>query len=191
MDDLKAEGYQAWLESVFSVWINHLEDTAAWYLWHPMLTQGYFAAAAAAAGVIISRQIIWCKPQFVFGRGEYHWKHELCFFGWQQGHRPPFYGEHNQTTVWEIGYDGNRNDRDHPTQKPAELFAVPMRNHVVRGGVCAEPFSGSGTQLVAAEQTGRVCYGMELEPKYVAVALERLAGMGLAPRLSAPALRVK
>jgi DNA modification methylase len=180
MDDLKDQAYQAWLEPVFQAWLAHLADDAAWYLWHPMLTQGYFAAAAAA-GLLISRQIIWCKPQFIFGRGEYHWQHELCFYGWRQGHRPPWYGSRNQTTVWSFGYDGNRNDRDHPTQKPAECFAIPMRNHTQQGQVCAEPFSGSGTQFLAAEQTGRLCYGMELEPKYVAVALQRLSDMSLHP----------
>jgi DNA modification methylase len=133
--------------------------------------------------VIISRQIIWAKPQFIFGRGEYHWQHELCFYGWRQGNRPPFFGERNQTTLWSLGYEGVRNERDHPTQKPVELFAIPMRNHTERGAVCAEPFVGSGTQLVAAEQTGRVCYGLEIEPKYVAVTLERMAGLGLTPRL--------
>ncbi len=184
-DDLKDDKYQAWLEMVFLAWSPFLRENAAWYLWHPMLTQGYFAAAAAAAAeVIISRQIIWVKPQFIFGRGEYHWMHELCFYGWRQGHRPPFFGEHNQTTVWSMGYDGNRNNRDHPTQKPVGLWLTPMQNHTKQGEVCAEPFSGSGTQLVAAEQLGRVCYGMEIEPKYVAVALERIAKMGLEPRLA-------
>lgn len=181
-DDLKDQRYQAWLESVFGCWVPHLREDAAWYLWHPMLTQGYFAAAAAAAAVLISRQIIWIKPQFIFGRGEYHWQHELCFYGWRQGGRPPFYGERNQTTVWSIGYDGQRNDRDHPTQKPAELFRIPMRNHTKTGEWCAEPFSGSGTQFVAGENTGRLVAGMEIEPKYVAVALQRLADMGLDPR---------
>jgi DNA modification methylase len=182
-DDLKNDAYQAWLESVFRVWVEYLAPDAAWYLWHPMLTQGYFAAAAAAAaGVMISRQIIWTKPQMIFGRGDYHWQHELCFYGWRQSHRPPFYGERNQTTVWAIDYDGNRNDRDHPTQKPVALWIRPVLNHTRAGAICAEPFAGSGTQYVAAEQTGRLCYGLEIEPKYVAVTLERLAGLGLEPR---------
>ena len=184
-DDLTGTGYQVWLESCFAVWSPVLIEDAAWYLWHPMLTQGYFAAAAAAAaGVNMSRQIIWVKPQFVFGRGHYHWQHELCFYGWRRGHEPPFYGERNQTTVWELGYEGRRNDRDHPTQKPPELFAIPMRNHTLSGGICAEPFAGSGSQLVAAEQLGRRCYAMEIEPKYCAVVLERMAAMGLEPHLA-------
>lgn len=183
-DDLKDEQYQKWLEGAFTVWAQHLEANAAWYLWHPMLTQGYFAAAAAAAaaGVSISRQIIWVKPQFIFGRGDYHWMHELCFYGWVKGHKPPFYGERNQTTVWEIGYNGERNKRDHPTAKPPELWYAPMSNHLKAGELCAEPFAGSGSQYVAAERIGRVVYGAEIEPKYCAVTLERLANLGLTPR---------
>ena len=72
---------------------------------------------------------------------------------------------------------------DHPTQKPAELFAIPIRHHTKKGDICFEPFSGSGTQLVAAESLGRVCYAMEKSPPFVAVALERLSEMGLQPEL--------
>jgi DNA modification methylase len=182
-DDLEGREMQAWLESVFHTWIPYLADDCAWYLWHPMLTQGYFAAAAAAADLIIHRQIIWKKEQFIFGRGDYHWRHELCFYGWRQGHRPPFYGNRNQDTVWDIAWGEKRSDVGHPTAKPIELFAIPMRNHARAGSVCAEPFAGSGSQFVAAEQVGCSVRGMEIEPKYCAVTLERLAGIGLEPRL--------
>lgn len=182
MDNLKGLEYQTWLQTCFEVWLPHLAVNAAWYLWHPMLTQGYYAAAAAAAGLIISRQIIWVKPQFVFGKGHYHWQHELCFYGWRKGYPPPFHGDRNQSTIWSIGYDGQRNNRNHPTQKPAALWHAPMNNHLTRGQIAAEPFSGSGSQIVAAEQTGCICYGMEINPKYVAVALERMVKMGLQPR---------
>jgi DNA modification methylase len=174
-DKLKEDELQAWLEVVFMNLRPHMKDNCAWYLWHPMLTQGYFMAAAAAAAVIISRQIIWVKPQFIFGRGEYHWMHELCFYGWVKGNRPPFYGERNQTTVWNIGYDGKRNDRMHPTEKPPELWYAPIKNHTREGEVCLEPFSGSGSQMVACENLRRRCMAIELDPKYVAVALERMS----------------
>jgi DNA modification methylase len=72
---------------------------------------------------------------------------------------------------------------DHPTQKPVELFAIPIRQHTAKGELCYEPFSGSGTQLVAAETLGRACYAMELSPPFVAVALERLSEMGIQPKL--------
>jgi DNA modification methylase len=170
-DDLDGEKLQAFIESVIRVAVQHLAENAAFYLWHPMLTQGtFFAAAAAAADILIHRQIIWEKPSLVFGRGDYHWKHELCFYGWRRGHRPPFYGARNQTTVWPIGRESTG---DHPTQKPVALFAIPMGNHSRTGEVCFEPFSGSGSQFIAAEQLGRRCFGLEIEPRYVQVCIER------------------
>ena len=186
-DDLTNTDMQAWLEGVFRVWVPRLADNAAWYLWHPMLTQGYFAAAAAAAAaakVVIHRQIIWVKEQFIFGRGDYHWQHELCFYGWRQGNRPPFYGERNQATIWNVPWGVKRSVIGHPTAKPPALWDAPMRNHTLPGQLCAEPFAGSGAQFAAGEQNGRLVYGMELEPKYIAVALERLSGLGLSPRLA-------
>jgi hypothetical protein len=107
-DDLTGEQLQAFLEAVIRTAVPHLDEHAAFYLWHPMLTQGTFfaAAAAAAADILIHRQIIWVKPHFIFGRGDYHWRHELCFYGWQRGNRPPFYGERNQHTVWTLDEGG-------------------------------------------------------------------------------------
>jgi DNA modification methylase len=183
-DDLTGERLQAFLESAIRVAVPHLVDHAAFYLWHPMLTQGTFFAAVAAADILIHRQIIWVKPHFIFGRGDYHWRHELCFYGWRRGYRPAFYGERNQDTVWTLDEGGGsiRKDQGHPTQKPVELFTRPILNHTRRGEAVYEPFAGSGSQYIAAEQTGRLCRGLELTPKYVAVTLQRLADMGLSPR---------
>jgi len=187
-DDLEGEKLQTFLESVFRAALTILRPNAAWYLWHAQLSQGFFAAAAAAAAaqLLIHRQIIWVKPHFVFGRGDYHWQHELCFYGWVKGNRPEFYGERNQSTIWQLDEGGGsiRKDQDHPTQKPAALFAIPMSNHTKPGELCYEPFAGSGTQLCAAEIGKRTCYALEIEPKYVAVALQRMADMGLKPELT-------
>jgi DNA modification methylase len=169
-DDLDGERLQSFLETVIRVAVPYLLERTAFYLWHPMLTQGTFFAAAAAADILIHRQIIWVKPSLVFGRGDYHWRHELCFYGWRRGFRPEFYGERNQTTIWEVGRE---NDKVHPTQKPVELFVIPIRNHTKPGDVVYEPFAGSGSQFIAAEREGRKCYGLELEPKYVNVILSR------------------
>lgn len=170
-DELDGEALQDFLEKAIKVAVPYLKDNAAFYLWHPMLTQGtFFAAAAAAADILINRQIIWVKPNFIFGRGDYHWKHELCFYGWRRGFKPDFYGARNQDTVWLIGRE---NDKIHPTQKPLELFTRPIKNHTKSGAIVYEPFSGSGSQLIAADQLGRICYGMEIEPKYCQVVIER------------------
>lgn len=169
-DELDGEVLQEFLENAIRAFRPYLRDNTAFYLWHPMLTQGTFFAAAAAADILINRQIIWVKPQFIFGRGDYHWKHELAFYGWIKGNKPEFYGERNQDTVWEMGRE---NDKIHPTQKPIGLFERPIKNHTKKGEIVAEPFLGSGTQLIAADQLNRICYGMEISPKYCEVIIQR------------------
>jgi DNA modification methylase len=172
-DNFKDAEFQHFLEKAIKASLPYLHKKTAFYFWHPMLTQGYFAAAAAAAAadILISRQIIWVKPSLVFGRGDYHWKHELCFYGWIKGFKPDFYGERNQTTIWEAGRE---NDKIHPTQKPLKLFEIPILNHTKPHEIVYEPFSGSGSQMVAAHQLNRKCYGMELDPKYCQVIVDRM-----------------
>ncbi|HKS94954.1 MAG TPA: DNA methyltransferase, partial [Terriglobia bacterium] len=151
-------------------------------LWHAQMTQGFFAAAAAAAAQLnIHRQIVWVKNHFILGHGDFHWQHELCFYGWREGHRARWFGDRAQSTTWMIPRPSAADT--HPTEKPVEIFARSMRMSTESGEIVAEPFAGSGTQFVAAEQLGRICYGMEIEPKYVAVTLQRMADMGLEPRL--------
>lgn len=113
----------------------------------------------------------------LLGFGDYHWRHELCFYGWIKGNRPEFYGERNQTTVWEFGNETSPVNRVHPTQKPVEIFAIPMRNHTKPNEVCYEPFSGSGTQIVAGEKLGRRVFAMEIDPRYVDAAVARWEGL--------------
>lgn len=173
-DDLEGKNLQIFLEKVFSNILPYL-DRAAWYLWHAHLTQGYFAAAAAAAAanVLLHRQIIWKKPGFVLTRsGMYHWAHEPCFYGWVKGQQPKWLGNKSQTSVWEIGRDTDHG-KMHQTQKPVELFKIPILNHLEVGEICYEPFCGSGSQIVAAEQLSRRCYAMELDPRYVDVIIRR------------------
>jgi len=166
---------QAFLESAIRAAVPQLIDRAAFYFWHPMLTQGTFfaAAAAAAADILIHRQIIWVKPHMVLTRsGMYHWRHELCFYGWRRGKMPAWHGNKSQTSVWDdLRQDGVV--RGHPTQKPVELFERPILNHTKKGAVVYEPFCGSGSQIIAAEMTGRICHAIEIEPRYVDVAIRR------------------
>lgn len=171
-DSMDGPSLQSFLESVFTSVLPHLQN-AAWYLWHAHLTQGFFAAAAAAANVVLHRQIIWKKPGFVLTRsGMYHWSHEPCFYGWIKGQRPAWYGGKSQKSVWEIGRDKDHG-KIHPTQKPVELFSIPILNHLKLNEVCIEPFAGSGSQFIAAEQTNRRCCGLEIEPRYCDVIVKR------------------
>ncbi len=187
-DGLADEALQTFLESVFTFAVEHaLEKSAAWYLWHAHLTQGYFAAAAAAAAnVVLHRQIIWVKPVLLLGRGQYHWKHEPCFMGWVEGNQPPDYGlgagERTQTTVWELNgvSQADRKEFNHATPKPVDLFTTPIIKHLKANEIAYEPFAGSGPQFIAAHRAGRRCFGMELDPRHADTILKRCEAEGLA-----------
>ena len=132
-------------------------------------------------------------------RGAYHWKHEPCWFGVRKEHIPCWYavrkgepaawrGDRKQTTIWEVENAnpfGKRSALEeqtgHGTQKPVQVYETPILNHTRPGEVIYEPFAGSGTAYVAAERLSRVCVGLEIDPRWVAVTLERLADMGLKP----------
>jgi DNA modification methylase len=178
----------AFFHAVFTNVLEVIAPHAAIYCWHAHKRCGEIQRAWAELGILDHQQIVWVKPTPVFGRVFWHFRHEPCMMGWRQGSAPAHDGDQALNSVWEVDWEGKARvvGNDHPTQKPVEIFARPMRKHTRRGDVVFEPFSGSGSQYVAAEQTGRVCYGIELSPAYVAVALERLSGCGLEPRLEVP-----
>jgi len=154
------------------------------YSWHPAgATSLVHAAALQDSGFKLRMQIIWAKSNFPIGRGDYHVKHEPCWYAVRDGQPARRTDDRTQTTLWEIDLDRNV-EGGHSTQKPLECMARPIRNHETDS--VYDPFVGSGTTLVAAEQLGVTCYAMDIAPQYVAVALERLAGMGLTPRLIEP-----
>jgi DNA modification methylase len=137
-------------------------------------------------GAFVHQQIVWAKDRPVLTRSHYMWQHEPCFFGWVRPHRPPRVVDEWLSTVWEFPTQAAFERTDHPTQKPVELFQIPMTQHTRPGEICYEPFSGSGTQLVAAENLGRQCRAIEIAPQFVAVALERyLSAFGIKAELSA------
>lgn len=124
------------------------------------------------AGFVVHRQIIWRKPGFVLTRsGMYHWAHECASYGWVKGDMPPWLGEKNQTSVWDVGRDDGK--AVHPTQKPVELFERPMLNHALRGEVVYEPFSGSGSAIIAGERQDRRVFAMDISPRWVDAAVAR------------------
>jgi len=150
------------------------------YTWSPPGDHVIITGAALqAAGYQIRAMLIWVKPHIPIGRGHYCYQHEPVWYAVRKGAAAHWIGGHMQPSVWKIALDKNV-DGGHSTQKPVECMARPIRNHE---GDVYDPFIGSGTTMVAAEQLGRRCFGMEIEPKYVAVCLERMANMGLTPRL--------
>lgn len=156
-------------------------DGAPIYVAHPPGALSFsFAAAWRDVGWRWHQTLVWVKQTFVLGHADYHYQHEPIIYGWK-GKNRRWYGGRNKRSV--LAHDKPSRNGEHPTMKPIALVADCLQNSSQRGDVGYEPFSGSGTTLVAAEQLGRLCRAIELAPKYVAVALERLAALGLSPRL--------
>jgi DNA modification methylase len=124
-------------------------------------------------GAFVHQQIVWNKDRPILTRSFYLWKHEPCFFGWIKGHKPPRVADDYLPSVWDIKSLYGEERPDHPTPKPLDCFAIPMRQHVRPGGLCYEPFSGSGSQIMAGEVTGRRVFAIEISPVYVDVAVLR------------------
>jgi DNA modification methylase len=171
-------------EGFVRVAVEHaITGNAAWYCWHASRNQAMLENVWEQFGAFVHQQIIWVKDRPVLTRSHYMWQHEPCFFGWKKGSKPERVAIDHPSTVWQVPTIAPGTSTDHPTSKPLELFAIPMRQHTNVGDICFEPFSGSGSQLIAGEQLGRLVFGLELQPQYVAVVLERAASAGLEPRL--------
>jgi len=160
-----------------------------YYVWHGGKHAGVVAQSLEACGFEIRSQIIWAKRALVIGRGNYHWQHEPCYYAVKKNGKSHWCGDRTQSTAWFINNasgNGTKDDidSDHGTQKPLLCMRRPIDNNSVAGDGIYDPFLGSGTTMVACEQSGRVCFGMELDPGYAAVVLERLSVMGLEPRLA-------
>jgi len=132
------------------------------------------------AGVHVQSQIIWRKNHFALGRSDYQWSHEGIWYGYWQGKDRIWNGGRDESTVIDAIKPAAT---VHPNEKPIDLFSAFIRNSTLRGGVIYEPFSGGGTTLLAAEALERTVCAMELEPKYVALTLARLAALGLRPQV--------
>ena len=138
-------------------------------------------AAFDQSGFEFRWQLVWVKDQFVFSRSDYHFRHENILYGWKTDGAHWFTGDRTQDSVFEV--DRPHNSEEHPTMKPVLLVSQMIENSAEQGQIVLDAFLGSGSTMVAAEQTGRTCYGMEIEPKYIAVTLERMQQMGLEPCL--------
>jgi len=141
------------------------------YVWHGALHATTVAQSLEACGFAVRSVIIWDKTRLVIGRGDYHWQHEPAAYCVRKGKSGHWSGGRNQTTVWQIPH--RRNASGHGTEKPVECMKRPIENNSSSGQAVYEPFSGSGTTIIAAEMTGRSCHAIELNPAYVDVAIRR------------------
>jgi DNA modification methylase len=143
------------------------------YVWHAGVHARTVAESLEACGFRIRSQIVWAKPRFVLGRGDYHWQHEPCWYAVREGATGHWQGARDQSTVWSIGASEEDEATVHGTQKPVECMRRPILNNSARGDAVYEPFCGSGSTLIAAEKTGRVCLGIEIDPRYCDVVVGR------------------
>ena len=172
-DDYKdPETGVAFFEGFLRAALAHCTEGVAVYQWHAHRRQDLVDEAWKRVGLLRHQQLIWRKAHPVLTRSFFMWQHEPCVFGWVEGTPPSLRPPPNETTVWDID-QRDAEAVDHPTVKPVEIFARPIRFHTAPGDVCLEPFSGSGTQIVGAEQLGRRCYAMEIAPAYCDVAVQR------------------
>ena len=144
------------------------------YVWHAGVHARTVIESLEAAGFAVRSQIVWAKSRFVLGRGDYHWQHEPCLYAVRKGATGHWQGARDQATLWAISTGGDEDAATvHGTQKPVECMRRPMLNNSAVGEAIYEPFCGSGSTIIAAETTGRVCLAMELDPRYVDVAVLR------------------
>jgi DNA modification methylase len=169
MNDDRAEWVAAW----------QLFPGAIAYVWHAALKASTVAADLETAGFTIRSQIVWVKQHFALSRGDYHWRHEPCWYAVRG--KGQWRGDRRQATVWEVGNlnpFGGTGAADnvvtgHATPKPVRLFEIPILNHTVAGDAVYDAFAGSGTAIIAAEKLGRACNAMDIDPRYVQAAVSR------------------
>lgn len=159
------------LRKAFVTALDVLKPGCAFYVWFAQSQAENFLAAADKAGMTIRQTLIWAKSTFSLGRQDYQWKHEPCLYGWKDGASHRWFSDRKQTTVLE--FEKPARNAEHPTMKPVPLMAYEIRNSSRVGDTVLDSFGGSGSTLMACEQTGRKCVTMELDPHYCDVILKR------------------
>lgn len=170
-DNMPDEDFYKFLFAAFTNMEQNMENDASIYVFHADSKGLIFRQAFHDAGFYLSGCCIWKKNALVLGRSPYQWQHEPCLFGWKVGGKHQWYSDRKQTTIWE--YDRPKSSKDHPTMKPAALMAYPIQNSCMSNCIVLDPFLGSGSTLIACEETGRICYGVELDEKFCDVIVKR------------------
>lgn len=174
-DNMPDDEFYKFLFAAFTNTEQNMADDASIYVFHADSNGLIFRQAFKDAGFVLSGCCIWKKDHLVLGRSPYQWQHEPCLFGWKKGGKHLWYADRKQTTVWE--YDRPTHSKEHPTMKPVALMAYPIQNSTMTNCIVLDPFLGSGSTLVACEETGRICYGVELDAKFVDVIVRRYIEM--------------
>lgn len=168
----KLDDFPKFLYNAYTTLTTALKKGGAVYVWHASSETHNFIQQFINAGFLFKSYIVWNKNNSTFGRSDYHWKHEPCIYGWLDGASHKWCGDRKQTTVWDL--DRPSRSDEHPTMKPIPLCSKPLENSSKIGDIVLDTFLGSGSTMVAAHQLKRKCYGMELDPKYCQVIIDRM-----------------
>ena len=170
-DSIKGEEFYQFLLSAMQNVAAVLEKGGAAYVFHADTEGLNFRRAFVDAGFHLAGCCIWVKNSLVLGRSDYQWQHEPVLYGFLQNGKHPWYSDRKQTTIWN--FDKPKRNKNHPTSKPLDLLAYPIGNSTQTNAIVVDTFGGSGSTLMACEQTGRICCTMELDEKYASVILRR------------------
>ena len=210
-DSMSNSSFYQFLYDFYTALGSYTKKGGAWYVWHASTETANFSTAMRNSGLLLKQYLVWVKNSMVMGRQDYQWKHELCLYGWKEGAAHYFTNERNHTTVIEDKIDIKKLTKDemkrmltemlsdktkstiihcdkptrsteHPTMKPILLLAPLIQNSSKENEIVADAFLGSGSTMVASHQLNRKCYGMELDPKYCQVIIDRM--LKLDPSLS-------
>lgn len=170
-DNMENDKFYQFLFNSFANMEQAMADDASIYVFHADTEGLNFRKAFQDAGFYLSGCCIWKKPSLVLGRSPYQWQHEPCLYGWKKKGKHKWYAGRKETSVWE--FEKSKKNADHPTMKPIALLAYPIKNSSMTNSLVLDPFAGSGSTLIACEQTGRICYAIELDEKYCDVIVKR------------------
>lgn len=170
-DSMKGDEFYQFLLAAFTNVVSNLEKGGAAYVFHADTEGLNFRRAFQDAGFHLAGCCIWVKNSLVLGRSDYQWQHEPVLYGFLQNGKHPWYSDRKQTTIWN--YDKPKRNKNHPTSKPLDLLGYPICNSSQENGIVIDTFGGSGSTLMACEQSGRICYMLELDEKYASVILRR------------------
>ena len=170
-DNMANDDFHTFLLAAFNRLHENMANDASIYVFHSDTEGLNFRSAFDEAGFYLSGCCIWKKPSLVLGRSPYQWQHEPCLFGWLKEGKHQWYADRKQTTIWE--FEKPKKNDLHPTMKPVPLIAYCIMNSSMSNTLVLDPFLGSGTTLIACQQTERTCYGLELDPKFCDVIVNR------------------
>jgi len=170
-DSMKGDEFYTFLYNSFACMVGHLESGGAAYVFHADTEGLNFRKAFIDAGFHLAGVCIWVKNSLVLGRSDYQWQHEPVLYGFLKNGKHRWYSDRKQTTIWN--YDKPKRNKNHPTSKPLDLLAYPICNSSQENAIVLDTFGGSGSTMMACEQTNRICCMMELDEKYASVILRR------------------